>query len=687
METVLERLEKNIPEGIKVLERFVLWRYEQTPKDKKPRKVPYAPNERKAATNRPATWSSFAAVMKALEKRPDFFSGIGIVLGDEVMGVDLDNVIDAEGNLTTEAAMVVEEIPGYVETSPSGTGLHILTRAALPQDRGQIKFAAIEFYDETSPRYLTLTGNVWNDRGELNTDDASDAVAYVYRRVRGEVSPASPSGKYDMDDDALLKKIRASKQGEKFSALYDRGDWKSISYPSASEGVAALLAILAFWTGKDEQKMDSLFRASKMYDAEKWDRKQSGSTLGKIEIRNACDFCKQTFGSLKLGVDFPDIGPRGAVLATIPNLQAALTYRGITPQYDEIQKKITYLFEDEPPFSVDNESNAALGQLISLLVTDGMPTEHLRQYIYTVADLNRVNPVKDWILSKPWDGVDRLLQICDTITVERDYPNDMKELLVEKWLLSAVAAACHDPRGTPFMARGVLTLVGPQYIGKTRWFESLAPDEWVKGGHNLDTGNKDSVRTAISHWMVELGELESSFKKDIGRLKAFLTLERDQFRLPYAADDSTFPRRTVFAASVNRPDFLLDETGNSRFWVIPVTDVKHDHDIDMQQVYAQLRQQGGKWWLTAEENARLGEMNEKYEERDEVYDLVLSKINWRETDYVDWMTPTDVLMTICKIERPTKAQRNSCARVLRKLTGMPQGRRGHRGGTTYPIPK
>lgn len=697
MGRTLERLESNLPPSIKTLDRFVLWRFEQTPKDKKPRKVPYAPNERRAATNKPGTWSSFSAVIHALEARPDFFSGIGIVLGDGIMGIDLDHVIDEEGNLSSEAAEIVEEIPGYVEISPSGSGLHLLTRAALPQDRGQIKFGGVEFYDETSPRYLTLTGDVWRGRSALGEDDASDAVAYVYRKVRGEVHETPPAtGKVDLNDNALLKKIRSSKQGEKFSALYDRGDWKSISYPSASEGVAALLAILAFWTGKDEARIDRLFRGSALYDAEKWNRRQSGSTLGRLEIHNACSFCKETFGALKLGVDFPDIGPRGAVLATIPNLEAALEYHGITVRYDEVQKVIAYLFEGDTPFSLDNQNNASLGQLMSLLESDGMPTTHLQPYIYTVADLNRINPVRDWIVSKEWDGLDRLLPICDTVEAQPDFPSDMKELLIEKWLLSAVAAACHDPRVKPFMARGVLTLTGAQYIGKTRWLESLAPIAWVKGGHNLDTLNKDSVKTAISHWICELGELESSFKKDIGRLKAFLTLEFDYVRIPFSVYDSKFPRRTIFAASVNRKDFLLDETGNSRFWVIPVVDVQHDHNIDMQQVFAQLYvsfQRGAQWWLTPEENARLSMLNEPYEERDEVFDLVTSRIDWSAFDedcqhgYVEWLTPTDVLISWCGIEHPTKGQRNSCARILRKLTGLEQGKRAHRGGSVFPIPK
>lgn len=81
---------------------------------------------------------------------------------------------------------------------------------------------------------------------------------------------------------------------------------------------------------------------------------------------------------------------------------------------------------------------------------------------------------------------------------------------------SAVAAAL---KPTGFKARGVLTLQGSQSIGKTSWISALMPDQvlreiCIKLDHHLDASNKDSLITAVSHWIVEIGELDSSFKKD-----------------------------------------------------------------------------------------------------------------------------------------------------------------------------
>jgi putative DNA primase/helicase len=71
------------------------------------------------------------------------------------------------------------------------------------------------------------------------------------------------------------------------------------------------------------------------------------------------------------------------------------------------------------------------------------------------------------------------------------------------------------------------------------------------------------VMSAVSHWVVELGELDSTFKKsDVSVLKAFITRRQDKLRRPYARRDSVFPRRTVFAGTVNDYQFLHDNTGN-----------------------------------------------------------------------------------------------------------------------------
>ena len=71
--------------------------------------------------------------------------------------------------------------------------------------------------------------------------------------------------------------------------------------------------------------------------------------------------------------------------------------------------------------------------------------------------------------------------------------------------------------------------------------------------------------------LCELGELDSTLKREQSSLKAFITQPLDTIRMPYAEKATKTPRRTSFCGTVNPQDYLRDETGSRRFWTIPVT--------------------------------------------------------------------------------------------------------------------
>jgi putative DNA primase/helicase len=248
-------------------------------------------------------------------------------------------------------------------------------------------------------------------------------------------------------------------------------------------------------------------------------------------------------------------------------------------------------------------------------------------------------------------------------------------LLLKRWVISAVAAAL-EPEG--FSCRGVLTLQGPQSIGKTRWANALVSDpalakQVIKLGHHLDGANKDSLLGAITHWIVEIGELDSSFKKDIARLKGFLTNDADKVRRPYGKGDSEYPRRSVFCATVNDPKFLVDTTGNSRFWVIPVTRVDYGHGIDMQQLFAQLAEDfknGERWWLSSSEDGCLEEYNKRHRNVSVVEERILAELALDRKDerQLPAMTATEVLKEV-GIDHPTNGQCKEATTVLREHLG------------------
>lgn len=364
---------------------------------------------------------------------------------------------------------------------------------------------------------------------------------------------------------------------------------------------------------------------------------------------------------------FPHPPPPGSARlpATLDNAQFLLSECGVVVSYDVFKKR---------PQVLCGGMSLADSDLVSLANLNGMAPNWLLDFVLTLARRNEANPVAAWIKSNDWDGTDRLQALYQTIHVEHDYPEHVRDLLLYRWLLSCAAAALH-PSG--FHTRGVLTLQGPQGAGKTSWIARLVPQpmraDWVKLDHHLDAHNKDSVFLAVTHWVTEIGELDSSFKKDVARIKGFLTNDCDKLRLPYARSPIELPRRTVFAATVNEWHFLIDQTGNSRWWTIATTKLDYGHEIDMQQVFAQLAvdyQKGEPWWLNPEEEQQLEALNNRHRAVSVIEERVRDRLVPENTGGKS-MTALQVLQEV-GVNYPTNAQCRECGTILRTIYGPPR---------------
>ena len=120
----------------------------------------------------------------------------------------------------------------------------------------------------------------------------------------------------------------------------------------------------------------------------------------------------------------------------------------------------------------------------------------------------------------------------------------MSRALIKKWLWQSISLL-HNSPSEPFGADGVLVITGKQGIGKTSLFRKLAlKPQFFKEGVALDFRDKDSYIRALSCWIAELGEIETTFRADVERLKAFLTQSVDEYRKAYGRGDIRSVRRT-----------------------------------------------------------------------------------------------------------------------------------------------
>lgn len=285
-----------------------------------------------------------------------------------------------------------------------------------------------------------------------------------------------------------------------------------------------------------------------------------------------------------------------------------------------------------------------LDDLVTLLydaLTDvykGATFDVLRQFIAFQGRESRYNPVVDLLNATPWDEIDRLPQVYALIGIEND---DLSKTLVHKWLKQAVALLFNDQENgrEPFGADGCLVFNGEQGTGKTSFFRHLAMrNAWFGEGCKIDDRDKDTSRRIVTRWISELGEVETTLKSDIEAVKNFITAPTDNYRLPYGRADVKAPRVSSLCATCNSDLYLIDPTGNRRWWSVPFARrVPHEEltQLDALQLWAQIfaevaplsyQEKSNCFRLTEEEQAALAQRNGDYEKKlkgqDEIEDIL-----------------------------------------------------------------
>ncbi len=184
--------------------------------------------------------------------------------------------------------------------------------------------------------------------------------------------------------------------------------------------------------------------------------------------------------------------------------------------------------------------------------------------VHIVAKEHQFHPIIDKLESLEWDGVPRVAK-----ALHHFLGADESELVYEVlklFMMGALERIYHS--GCKFEI--MLCLVGGQGGGKSSFFRFLAlEDEWFTDDlRKLDDENV--VRKLTGHWIVEMAEmLATTSAKSIEENKAFVSRQKDTYKVPYAKYPKDYPRQCVFGGTSNKRTCLpFDRTGNRRF--IPI---------------------------------------------------------------------------------------------------------------------
>lgn len=268
------------------------------------------------------------------------------------------------------------------------------------------------------------------------------------------------------------------------------------------------------------------------------------------------------------------------------------------------------------------------------------PEEEIRRMAEVLAQKRPYNPVRRYLDALSWDGIvrtdefARALGLPDSATLERQY--------LRRTLMAAVARA-FEPGCE---VHTVLVLYGPQGYFKSRFLRQLGGD-WYAAS-SVELGSRDSVMIAQSSWLIELDELDAIMRSSSEkRVTAFLTRPADKEVQKFEKAATRYLRSSIYFGSTNEPQFLIDATGNRRYWVI---DIQSPIDLawvraNRNQLWAEavaayraagtcltclsdplLRCDQHRWWLTNELEKERAAANERFRLVDPWVDLIKAHI-------------------------------------------------------------
>ena len=278
-----------------------------------------------------------------------------------------------------------------------------------------------------------------------------------------------------------------------------------------------------------------------------------------------------------------------------------------------------------------------------------------------VAKTQSYNPVKDYLNNVACSAIP--VDINNLSSRYFGTSNPLYDIFFKKTLIAAVARI-YDPG---CKVDTTLVLQGDQGLGKSTVFKVLG-GEWFDDSM-ADARDKDDLLKLHQCWIQEWGEVERVFsKQQAGVLKAFLSRSTDLYREPYAPKAKRHKRHSIIVATVNNAQFLVDSTGNRRYWIIPVLGEAIDLELlkkERDGIWAAAvaaYKAGEPWWLTPE-FAKLSEDNNSHFKVTDEWESAIANY----TENLNRVSVTEILEKVFDFEIG-KMDRGSQMRVATILT-------------------
>jgi len=260
--------------------------------------------------------------------------------------------------------------------------------------------------------------------------------------------------------------------------------------------------------------------------------------------------------------------------------------------FDEMLQAIVAGVERQPL------TDTLLARMVNWFEDNGFknfPKDYIRDAILIVADLDRFNPLAEWMSALEWDGCQRLHTWLHRYlgTDDSTYHSMVGEMFLRAMVRRAMEPGCK--------ADYMLVLEGPQRKLKSTACEVIACGYFSDALPDLAG---DPVRLAMhlkGKLLIEVSEMHAMTRADASRLKQFLSSKVEKYTPKYGRLEVEEPRTCLFIGTTNKATYLRDETGGSRFWPVRCGEInikalKRDRDQLIAEAFLQVMVEGRSWW-------------------------------------------------------------------------------------------
>lgn len=282
----------------------------------------------------------------------------------------------------------------------------------------------------------------------------------------------------------------------------------------------------------------------------------------------------KTEGALPVQFDFVDFeGKSNIPAATLTNARIALQKLGLPAWHDLFANK-KYVGGSALNSEVGGQVTDDLIAAIRIMIREKFKFDPGKNHTWDAVNLlcreRGRHPVRDFLQEcfDAWDGLNPPAPSIDFML--RDYfgaPDTPFVRGVSRIVMVASCRRIFEP-GAKFDYMTVLE--SPEGFNKSSALAALYGTEWFSDQTILGLDDKQLAETLRGRWCIECADLSGMKKAEVEKVKAQLSRFEDRTRPAYGRAVIDSPRSCVFWGTTNDMEYLRSQTGNRRFFPIPV---------------------------------------------------------------------------------------------------------------------